>query len=465
MLVDTRGRAIGAVPKSQVHDDHTPLHLGLSCYVIRGADEVLITRRASSKATWPDTWTNACCGHPRPGETLREAVTRHLRTELDLSPTRMTVALGDFAYRAEMDDGTVEHELCPVVVVEVFGEPRPNPDETDATEWIRWPDLVSRVSAAPTSLSPWSVAQIRRLAAAGTTPRAWLDREDAVDSLLDAVPGHPHVSRRLATDVLARSRERIDAHLSAFIAERRYDVPEADDAIDVLHAAISELTFAGGKRLRPLFVAAGFVAAGGDPDEVPVDAAAAVELLHTFALLHDDVMDRSAIRRGRPTAQHAFRALHRNPSGDADWFGVSASILAGDLAFVWADRLFDRLDHVGIEPERVVRARALFTRLRTEVIAGQYLDLQLGSSPLGQLSPIRCASRCSSRRGTPLPVHCRSGRHWPAPTRSWNAASPTTATQSERPSNSATTCSVCSANSSGSARAAPTICARASGRC
>ena len=84
MLVDTRGRAIGALPKSQVHDDHTPLHLGLSCYVIRGADEVLITRRASSKATWPATWTNACCGHPQLGETLREAVTRRLRDELGL---------------------------------------------------------------------------------------------------------------------------------------------------------------------------------------------------------------------------------------------------------------------------------------------------------------------------------------------------------------------------------------------
>ncbi len=378
----------------------------------------------------------------------------------------MTVALGDFAYRAEMDDGTVEHELCPVVVVEVFGEPRPNPDETDATEWIRWPDLVSRVRSADVVEPVVGRPDPPPCCGRDDVPREWLDREDAVDSLLDAVPGRAHVSRRTgdATSWHA-SRERIDASSSAFIAERRYDVPEADDAIDVLHAAISELDVRRGKRLRPLFVAAGFVAAGGDPDEAPLDAAAAVELLHTFALLHDDVMDRSAIRRGRPTAQHAFAPASQRRRGDADWFGVSAAILAGDLAFVWADRLFDRLDHVGIEPERVVRARGLFTRLRTEVIAGQYLDLQTRIEPGWPANPIRCASRCSSRRGTRPPVHCRSARHWPAPTRRWIGASPTTATPSERRSSSATTCSVCSANSSGSARAAPTTCARASGRC
>ena len=74
-----------------------------------------------------------------------------------------------------------------------------------------------------------------------------------------------------------------------------------------------------------------------------LQAAAAVEMLHTFALIHDDVMDRSATRRGAPTVQHRMAAELR-PVDGADWFGMSAAILAGDLAFVWADQMFDDVD-------------------------------------------------------------------------------------------------------------------------
>ena len=72
--------------------------------------------------------------------------------------------------------------------------------------------------------------------------------------------------------------------------------------------------------------------------------AAAIELLHTFALLHDDVMDRSVTRRGRPERVRGARRAHRREAGfvgDSAWFGISAAILAGDLAYVWADELFD----------------------------------------------------------------------------------------------------------------------------
>ena len=74
------------------------------------------TRRAASKATWPGVWTNACCGHPQLGETLRAAVTRRLREELGVTADGIGVAVADFTYRAVMANGVVEHEVCPVVV-------------------------------------------------------------------------------------------------------------------------------------------------------------------------------------------------------------------------------------------------------------------------------------------------------------------------------------------------------------
>src|SRR4051794_33850507 len=187
VLLDACGRPAGVADKSTVHDRRTPLHLAFSCYVVRG-DEVLLTRRSSRKRTWPGVWSNACCGHPRPGETLRQAVTRHLGDELGVTPTNLGLAFGDFAYRAEMPDGTVEHELCPVVVAQISGTVRPDPAEADAWRWLPWRTLVTRAYVAPETLSPWSVEQVYRFASEAVSPAARLVPGDPADALLDASP-------------------------------------------------------------------------------------------------------------------------------------------------------------------------------------------------------------------------------------------------------------------------------------
>jgi geranylgeranyl diphosphate synthase, type I len=127
--------------------------------------------------------------------------------------------------------------------------------------------------------------------------------------------------------------------------------------------------------------------------------AAAIELLHTFALLHDDVMDRSATRRGRPTAQVSLSDAHRaaGRNGDAGWFGASAAVLAGDLVYVWADELLDRAP---LSPPALNRARAVFTTLREEVIAGQHLDLLLAADPSADEARARHVALLKSARYT-----------------------------------------------------------------
>jgi geranylgeranyl diphosphate synthase type I len=209
-----------------------------------------------------------------------------------------------------------------------------------------------------------------------------------------------------AADILNVAQLRVDLHLSDFLDARRRDVPEAMDAIDVLLAEVESLTAAGGKRLRPAFVLGGHRAAGGGEDDpVALHAAAAVELLHTFALLHDDVMDRSDIRRGRPAAHRSLRSHHRGGVKGADWFGVSAAVLAGDLAFVWADAMLDRIDDHAPSAAARRRARELFTLLRSEVIAGQLLDLQVGCSPFaGESDAARIALLKSARYTVTRPL-------------------------------------------------------------
>jgi len=390
VLLDARGRPCGTAPKHAVHSDHTPLHLAFSCYVVDDAGRVLLTHRAAAKRTWPSTWTNACCGHPLPGETLRQAVTRHLRDELGVAVGHLAVALPDFAYRATMFDGTVEHELCPVVVATIIGDVTPDPAEADAAEWVEWAVLVARAEHAPATLSPWSVHQIAALHSTIGHPASWLaDRPHP--------PVRTHVVRtaqRPGTSGPDPFGCKLEARLDEVIDARIARLRTLDERAAVIGETVGALIRRSAKRLRPAFVHWGHVAGGGDGRSAEVvDLAAAVELLHTFALVHDDVIDRSPARRGGPSVHVALAA------GRDAWFGTSAAIVAGDLAFVWADEL---LDAACVDRPLV---REAWTTLRTEVIAGQYLDMHLSmADACTGADPLRVALLKSGRYTVTRPL-------------------------------------------------------------
>lgn len=171
VLVDSGGHAVGTAPKASSHHDATPLHLAFSCYLTDSAGRVLITQRAPGKRTFPSVWTNSCCGHPAPGESLRDAVRRRVRTELGLEIGEVTLVLPEFRYRATAADGVVENELCPVVRAAVTGgDVRPHPDETAAADWRDWESCVDL--ARHPSASPWYREQMAQLVPLGE-PADW----------------------------------------------------------------------------------------------------------------------------------------------------------------------------------------------------------------------------------------------------------------------------------------------------
>ena len=144
---------------------------------------------------------------------------------------------------------------------------------------------------------------------------------------------------------------------------------------DVLVGALEDFVLNGGKRLRPAFAYWGWRAvASGDPDPDVLLLFSALELLHACALVHDDVIDDSSTRRGKPTAHVRFAALHRDRrwSGSPDRFGASAAILLGDLALAWADDIVFGLD---LPPDARRRIHTVWGEIRTEVLGGQYLDI------------------------------------------------------------------------------------------
>jgi isopentenyl-diphosphate Delta-isomerase len=173
VLLDERGRSIGAADKATVHDRRTPLHLAFSCYVFDPAGRLLLSRRALTKRTWPGAWTNSCCGHPAPGEPIAAAVTRRSRDELGLPVPEVDLILPWFRYRAEMASGVVENELCPVFRAITVDLPRPRREEVDAVEWVAWPAFAEAVSGAERDVSPWCRLQVDELRALGPDPLAW----------------------------------------------------------------------------------------------------------------------------------------------------------------------------------------------------------------------------------------------------------------------------------------------------
>jgi isopentenyl-diphosphate delta-isomerase type 1 len=162
VLVDAAGSPVGTAPRASVHDTDTRLHLAFSCYVTDGQGQVLLTRRALDKRTWPGVWTNSCCGHPRPGEPLADAVRRRLVDELDLEVGALRCALPDFAYRATDASGLVENEVCPVFVAQTHPGSRVTANASEVMEWrwVSWTSLEQAVGAAPFAFSPWSALQV-----------------------------------------------------------------------------------------------------------------------------------------------------------------------------------------------------------------------------------------------------------------------------------------------------------------
>jgi geranylgeranyl diphosphate synthase type I len=166
--------------------------------------------------------------------------------------------------------------------------------------------------------------------------------------------------------------------LRAYLAQRRSECSYMGAEYAELTAALEEFVLRGGKRLRPAFAYWGWRSVADSTDD-PIDADAlrlfsALELLHACALVHDDVIDASATRRGLPTVHRLFADRHRtnNWRGSPEQFGISAAILLGDLALVWADDILASADLPADARQRVQR---VWAAIRTEVLGGQYLDI------------------------------------------------------------------------------------------
>ena len=175
----------------------------------------------------------------------------------------------------------------------------------------------------------------------------------------------------VASEALEAVRARVDPALLRLLADRRAELTAMDPSAAVLVEELERLVRAGGKRIRPALCYWAFRSAGGTDGDPIVNVGVALELLHTSALVHDDVMDGGTERRGVP-ASHVRFADEAPPGADAAMFGTAAAVLVGDLALVLSEQA---LRSSGFGGEVLARAMSRFDRMRIEMAAGQFLDV------------------------------------------------------------------------------------------
>jgi geranylgeranyl diphosphate synthase type I len=187
------------------------------------------------------------------------------------------------------------------------------------------------------------------------------------DSHLDRL----HASR--GADTALRFLNLVERRLEQFLDDRCRDLTDVGPDLASVSGAVRDLA-RGGKRLRATFCYWGWQGAGAAGTEAAVDGAAALELFHLAALVHDDLMDHSDTRRGAATAHESFSRMHDADGldGDAADFGAGAALLIGDLCLAWSDEL---LAGARLDPARRASVRRVYDLMRSQVIAGQYLDM------------------------------------------------------------------------------------------
>ena len=166
-----------------------------------------------------------------------------------------------------------------------------------------------------------------------------------------------------------------------------------DTGVDIAPDVMAQF-ISGGKCLRSTFMYLGWLC-GADDDDAAMRAAASLELLQAFALLHDDVMDEAELRRGAPSAHLRFAEWHRARAlpGSAGRFGESAAILLGDLCVVWAEQM---LRDSGVNPAALQRVWPRYDAMRTELVVGQFADLCNVAPPLPAVDAVLDIARRKS---------------------------------------------------------------------
>jgi geranylgeranyl diphosphate synthase type I len=320
--VTENDEVIGPISKFDSHSQVGSFHRAFSVLLFDSSGRLLLQRRASHKITFPDVWANSCCSHPLHSEEemeskndlgVKRAAVRKLEQELGIAPSQVPLDKFHFVtkmrYQARQDENWIEREIDHCLVIHADVNVNPNPNEVSEIKWVSQSELEELLIADDSEniIAPWFRCIAARLMDDDWWRPGCLKPDDLIHDMGDVSHLLPNAT---GADLMTSIAEVKD------LVELRIEKALTHTSLDRLSGAMMHLVEGGGKRLRatlPWLVAK----AVGDSHSGLLDVGAAIEIIHNFTLVHDDIMDDDDIRRGRPAVHVAYDLPTAINAGDA----------------------------------------------------------------------------------------------------------------------------------------------------
>ena len=372
IAVTERDEVIGPMSKLEAHRGPGAFHRAFSLLLFNTKGEMLLQKRSADKVTFPGVWANACCSHPlhTPEELeeanasgVKQAAVRKLEQELGIDPSSISpdsmTFMTKMRYASRMNRTWIEREVDHILVLTADVELNPNPNEVADVAWVSHDELESMLleeRPAHDAVAPW----FRCIAARIMTEEWWQHHADPsalADLADDLIHDMGDVSHMLPD---AEGADLLTAIMEVKpLIEQRIEHSLRASRHERLGNAMMHLIEGGGKRMRatlPWLIAK----AVGEAHSGLLDIGAAIETVHNFTLVHDDIMDDDGIRRGR-------NAVHVE-------YGMPTAINAGDAMLAIA---FERLVQAeNLEPHDVAPLVNRIAWMVRRVSEGQQLDIE-----------------------------------------------------------------------------------------
>ncbi len=356
---------VGPISKFDSHHGDGEIHRAFSVMLFDSTGRLLLQRRASHKITFPNVWANSCCSHPLHSEEemelkdalgVKRAAVRKLEQELGIHPSQVPLEKFEFItkmrYQARQDEDWIEREVDHCLVIHTDVDVKPNPNEVSEIKWVSQEDLEEMLVADDPEnvIAPWFRCIAARIMDDDWWRPGCVKPDDLIHDMGDVSHMLPNAIGADLSTSISEVKELVESRIERALTHSK---------LTRLSGAMMHLLEGGGKRLRatlPWLVAK----AVGDTHSGLLDVGAAIEIIHNFTLVHDDIMDDDDVRRGRPAVHVAY--------------DLPTAINAGDAMLAIAFEAMAVAE--GIEPELLPFLVKRIGRMVRKCSEGQQLDIE-----------------------------------------------------------------------------------------